>query len=209
MTHRRPSDPIPHRRLVLASTSTFRQLQLQQLRLPFDSIDPDVDETPVQQLGLPPERLVATLAVRKAQAAVGRAPDAIIIGADQCAAIDDQILGKPGTFDNTVDQLSRLAGRTHRLVTALCVLDARSGHHEVHVDEHLLTMRALTHAQVRRYVELDRPFDCAGSYKIEALGIALFERTRGDDPSAIVGLPLMRLVTMLNAMGFDTIAAAS
>lgn len=198
--------PAPQRTLVLASTSPYRRQSLQRLGLTFEAVDPRVDEDAHKTTGLSPRALVELLAVEKARACSARYPQAVIIGGDQCAEIDGQALGKPGTVERAAEQLQRLCGRTHRLLTALCVLDSASGQELVRVDEHLLTVRPLSNAQVRRYVELDLPLDCAGSYKIESLGIALFERIEGTDPSAITGLPLMTLAAMLTLVGIDVFA---
>jgi septum formation protein len=200
-----PPDPRP---IVLASTSPYRKAQLARLGLPFHTADPSVDESPFKQRGLPPDQLVAELSRAKARACAAAWPNAVLIGADQCAELDGEILGKPGSVSRAVAQLRRARGRTHRLLTGVCVLDATTSAEMVHVDEHRLTMRALTDAQIRDYVEADQPLDCAGAYKIEALGIALFERIEGCDASAITGLPLMMLTTMLMRVGIDVIDLA-
>lgn len=194
---------------MLASTSRYRRQLLQQLRIPFDTVDPGVDESPYKNMGLEPAEMVRTLAEVKARAAASRCPGAIVVGGDQCATIDGKILGKPGTKERTVEQLRRLAGRTHELVTAMCVLDTVSDRAQTVVDVHRMTMRALDDDQIRRYVDLDRPLDCAGAYKLESLGVALFEEVAGSDPTAIVGIPLMRLAAILSRFGFDVFAHAS
>ncbi len=197
------------RLLVLASTSKYRRQLLERLRIPFEAVDPEVDETPLQQRGLPPKDLVRTLAQTKARAAATRYSHAIILGGDQCATIDGIVLGKPGSIDRAVEQLEELAGRTHQLVTALCVIDTTSGHEDTIVDVHDMTLRPLSRPQIRRYVEVDCPVDCAGSYKLESLGVALFEEVSGRDPTAIVGVPLMRLASMLARVGFDVFTHAA
>ena len=191
------------RPLVLASTSPHRRALLSRLAVEFTAADPPVDEAPYQERARSAETLVRTLAEAKARALVSKYPLSLIIGADQCAELDGAILGKPGTVQGAVEQLERMAGRTHRLVTGVCVLDASTGHSQVHVDIHRLTLRPLTRSQIERYVQLDEPLWCAGSYKIESLGVALFERIEGHDSTAVIGLPLMRLTQMLANAGID------
>lgn len=203
-----PSTPTAQRPVVLASTSQYRKQLFERLRIPFETFDPAVDEDPCKQLGLEPVELVRRLAEAKARAVISHRPSAIVIGGDQCATIDGRVLDKPGDFERAVQQLESLAGRTHELVTALCLIDGTSGHTETIVDVHQMTMRPLDGAQIRRYVELDLPLDCAGSYKLESLGVALFERVAGSDPTAIVGVPLMQLVSMLSRVGYDVFAHA-
>ncbi|MFW5741073.1 MAG: Maf family protein [Myxococcota bacterium] len=196
------------RTLVLASTSRYRRHLFERLRVPFETAAPGVDEEPYKHRGLSPNDMVRQLAELKSRAVAPHWPSAIIVGGDQCATIDGRLLGKPGTVERTIEQLSSLAGRTHQLVTALCVLDGVTGHCDTMVDVHEMTMRPLDAEQIRRYVELDEPVDCAGSYKLESLGVALFERVSGSDPTAIVGVPLMQLVTMLARCGYDVFRAA-
>ncbi len=203
-----PSPLFPPRNLVLASTSRYRKELLARLRVPFEAVDPDVDEDAYKDLGLSPQHLVRSLAEAKARAAGRLRPDSLIVGGDQCASLDGHVLGKPGSFAGSVDQLTMLAGRTHLLVTALCLFNPTTGQCNTVVDVHEMTMRPLDREQIRRYVELDRPMDCAGSYKLESLGVALFEHVAGSDPTAIVGMPLMRLVSMLDAVGYDVFAHA-
>jgi septum formation protein len=193
------------RTLVLASTSQHRRMLMQRLGTPFVAIDSGVDEAPFKTLGLAPPDLVVKLAEAKARAVREIHPQALIIGSDQCAELDGHVLGKPGSAAANVDQLERLAGRSHRLLTGLCLLDACSGNCQVHLDIHVLHMRPLTRAQIRSYVERDQPLDCAGGYRIEASGMALFERVEGRDTTAVIGLPMMQLVTFLLEMGFDPI----
>jgi septum formation protein len=195
-------------KLVLASTSPYRKQLLARLRVPFESLDPSVDEDAYKGRGLPPNELVRALAEAKARAIGQVRPRDLIVGGDQCASLDGLILGKPLSFEGAVDQLAMLAGRTHLLITALSLLDPTSGRCDTVVDVHEMTMRPLDRGQIQRYVAIDRPMDCAGSYKLESLGVALFERVAGSDPTAIVGMPLMRLVSMLDAMGYDVFAHA-
>lgn len=191
--------------LVLASTSPYRNALLARLRLPFESLAPGVDEEAVKAEGLAAEALVTRLAREKAQT-VARGlsrdrPDALVVGSDQVAELDGLVLGKPGTPAGAQAQLRHLAGREHRLLTALCVVRAGDGRRVEALDVHRLRLRPLTDLQIARYVSLEDPVDCAGSYKIEGLGIALFEWIRGDDFTAVVGLPLTRLVSLLCELG--------
>lgn len=190
--------------LVLASTSRYRRAQLETLGVAFESVDPGVDEEPLQRAGLTPEALTRALAGAKARAVWQRMPGRVVIGADQVGAIDDDILTKPHTAERACAQLARLAGRTHRLVTSVCVIDAGgTEHHETDVVR--LAMRSLSSEQIARYVGRDTPLDCAGSYRFESLGAALFERVEGEDPTAIVGLPLLRVTRLLERSGVRVI----
>ena len=193
------------RRIVLASTSPWRGDLLSRLGLPFDQLDPDLDEAPYKARGLSPAALVEELAGAKAQALVAAAPDALILGADQVVSIDGAILGKPGTDARALDQLRVLAGRTHELITGTALLDARTGRVRTHVDVHRMTMRRLSDAALRDYIRRDDPAQCAGSYKVESLGVALFETMHGADWTAIVGLPLTAVVRLLDDAGVSVL----
>jgi MAF protein len=191
-----PAHPLlPDRRLVLASSSRYRQDLMRRLGAPFEAVAPDYQEQ--HDLELPVEQLVLELALRKARSLAPRFPEALIIGSDQLAELDGRMLLKPGTVDRARAQLTRLAGRTHRLLTGLVVLEPRTGRVERELDIHRMTLRPLTAEQIAAYVELESPLDCAGSYKVEGPGIALFSAMEGTDFSAIIGLPLTRLVTLL------------
>jgi septum formation protein len=191
------------RRLVLASTSPYRRALLERVGLAFDVVSPGVDEEALRHLA--PEAMVRALAARKAEAVA--ADDALVIGSDQALDLDGEILGKPGTVERACAQLARLAGRTHRLLTAVAVRDTATGRVEVALDTHRMTMRPLSEAQIARYVELDQPLGCAGSYMLERAGVALFERVDADpetaDDTAIVGLPMMKLLALLRRFGVD------
>lgn len=189
------------RPLILASTSPYRANLLRQLGVPFDAHSAHVDEEVVKKSGLEPREVARVLARQKAEALAEQFPDAILIGGDQVAEVDGLILDKPGTVEKSIAQLKRLSGRTHSLWTALALHDATTGTTCDLVHEHRMTLRALSDGQIRQYVERDQPLDCCGSYKIESLGIALFEKIEGHDHTAIVGLPLMELVTLLGEMG--------
>ena len=203
MLGRTMPQPVPARSVVLASTSPHRRDLMQRLAVPVLAVDPNLDESPYKALGLRPADLVQQLSEAKARAVGSAHPEALIVGSDQCAEIDGRILGKPKTVEAARDQLSLLCGRGHRLLTGLCVLDSRTGRCQLHLDEHVLHMRPLTRAQIERYVERDRPMDCAGGYRIEASGMTLFEHIDGQDYTAVIGLPMMRLVTMLLQAGLD------
>ena len=188
--------------LILASTSPYRKALLDRLGVPFRCVDPGVDEAMVQagMVGATPRALAEALAGLKAAAVADRFPESVVIGGDQVVALDDQILGKPGTEAKAVAQLEALAGRAHELITALAV--ARGQRIIRHSDVATLHVRPLSRAAIERYVAADRPVDCAGSYKLEARGIALFERIEAEDHSAITGLPLIGLTSILLDLGF-------
>lgn len=185
--------------LLLASTSRYRGELLGRLGVPFLSAAPDCDEDAYKAKGLAPQELAETLALAKAESLRAAYPDAAILGGDQLAAIDGEILGKPGSEAAARAQLARLAGRTHTLFTAVA-LSAR-GRVLRHTDVTHLTMRPLSAEQIARYVAADDPVDCAGSYKLERLGIALFARIESADHTAIVGLPLLAITAMLEGLG--------
>ncbi len=195
-------------RLILASTSPYRRELVQRLGSAVEPLSPDFDEREAERrlAAGTTEELASALALGKAESLAATCPDALILGADQIAEVDGERLHKPGTEENARAQLRRLAGRTHRLVTAVTVLRAADRRAETLVDVHHLTMRPLSDAAIARYVERDRPLDCAGSYRIEALGIALFERIEGADFTAIIGLPLTAVVTLLARQGLDVLS---
>lgn len=188
------------KKLILASTSPYRARLLSRLRIPFDSCAPAVDEGAFKARLREPAALVRALAAEKARSLAARFPTALIVGADQVAETDGCILGKPGSEEVACAQLERLAGRTHRLWTAVAVLDAGNGQLEEALEVVELRLRRLTPEEIRRYVELDRPLDCAGAYRFESLGAALFESVAASDPTAIEGLPLLRLCGLLRRL---------
>ncbi|SFM29548.1 MAF protein [Ectothiorhodospira mobilis] len=190
--------------LVLASTSPFRRELLERLMLPFTTCAPQVDETPVP--GEPPEEMVRRLAVAKARAGAKLHPGALVIGSDQCAACDGRILGKPGSHERAVEQLMALSGRRVVFHTGLCLLDGRSGGTQEAVIPFPIRFRELTPEQIETYLQRERPYRCAGSIRSEGLGIALFEAMEGEDPTALVGLPLIRLTQMLEQAGRPVLA---
>ena len=185
-------------RLVLASTSPYRRELLERLRLPFDVARPEVDETPLA--GEHPAALARRLAGAKA-AAVAGAVDAWVIGSDQVACLDGKPLGKPGTVEAATAQLARMSGRPVEFLTGVCVAH-RSGHAYQALDTTTVRFRALDTGTIARYVEAERPLDCAGSFKSEGLGIALFEAIETTDPTALVGLPLIATARLLRQAGF-------
>lgn len=189
--------------LILASSSPFRRELLARLRLPFDVVAPQTDETP--HAGEAPAALVERLAIAKARAVAQLRPHALIIGSDQVAVHDGVIVGKPAGHDEAVKQLSAVSGRKVMLYTGLALLDAESGRLQSDVVPFGVQFRTLSAAQIENYLRKEQPYDCAGSVKSEGLGIALLERFEGDDPNALIGLPLIRLVRMLEAEGVRVI----
>lgn len=186
--------------LILASTSPYRRDLLERLGLPFRVVAPAVNEDELKRAALPPRELAAFLAQAKAESVAASDPADVILGGDQLVEFAGQVLGKPGGVDEACAQLQTLQGQTHRLITAVCLVTPAGG--QIHVDVTELTMRRLTPAEIARYVEGDHPLDCAGAYRIESRGIALFERIESADFTAIVGLPLIALTTLLRNLGF-------
>jgi septum formation protein len=188
-------------RLVLASTSKYRSALLSRLGLRFEAMAPLCDEEALKRAGEDPSAQAQRLASAKARSLASAVPDAFILGGDQLVDFEGEVLGKPHTVENAVAQLLRMQGKTHRLLTAFALV-CPGDELVTHLDVHALTLRALRKDEAERYVALDGPLDCAGSYKIEAAGIALCERIQGEDFSAITGLPLMALSRELRARGF-------
>ena len=188
-------------KLVLASTSSYRQMLLERLSIPFELARPDTDETPLP--GEPPATTAERLAAEKARAVATAWPDALIIGSDQVAYLGDQIFGKPGTESRAVAQLQQMSGQTVVFHTALALLNTRTGHLQTEGIPTRVRFRTLTEAEIRRYVAKEQPLDCAGSAKSEGLGISLLEALSGDDPTALIGLPLIALSRMLRAEGLE------
>lgn len=186
--------------LVLASTSPYRKELLQRLRMPFSCQAPGVDEAAAKAQERDPLALACSLARRKALAVAANQPGAFVIGSDQVATIDGLVLDKPGTAERAAAQLQRLQGREHQLLTAVAI--AHGNQLVEFVDVTRLCMRTLEPAEIERYVAQDQPLDCAGSYKIESLGISLFAGISCEDQTAIMGLPLLRLAAELRQLGF-------
>jgi septum formation protein len=187
------------RPLVLGSTSVYRRELLSRLRVPFTVEPPDVDETP-RPNELPAE-LARRLAAAKAAAVARKHPEAVVIGSDQVADLDGEPLGKPGNHDNAVAQLRRMSGRTVVFQTALTVMCQASGFAQHDLAPVRVRFRELQDAEIEAYLRSEQPYDCAGSAKSEGMGIALLEAIESDDPTALVGLPLIRTSRMLRAAG--------
>jgi len=188
---------MPH--ITLASTSPFRRALLEKLGLPFDVQAPEIDEQP--RPGEHAEALVARLAREKAGAVAAQRAGGVVIGSDQVAVLDGKILGKPGGHEQAVAQLTRSSGRSVTFFTGLCVWDADSGAEQTEVVPFRVVFRELSPAQIETYLRREQPYNCAGSFKSEGLGVALFERLEGEDPNTLIGLPLIRLTRMLEARG--------
>lgn len=195
--------------LILASTSQYRKTLLSRLLLPFETVSPKVDETPLP--GEAPPELALRLAAAKARAVVtayvGTPAGALVIGSDQVAHCEGRIMDKPGTHERATVQLRAMRGKTTVFDTALCLIDAASGREQIRLVPTRVTLRALTDAEIEAYLRLEQPYDCAGSAKAEGLGIALIARIEGDDPNALIGLPLIALCDMLRAEGVAPLRA--
>ncbi len=189
--------------LVLASGSIYRAELLKRLGLTFTCSSPDIDETSL--LGESAPALVKRLAITKAQTVGKGYSDALIIGSDQVAVLDDQILGKPGCHEKAVEQLSQTAGKEVIFYTGLALYNTVTGRINAIVDPFKVKFRPLTASQIERYLQKEQPYNCAGSFKSEGLGIALFQNLEGNDPNSLIGLPLIRLVAMLAEEGVDVI----
>lgn len=187
--------------LVLASTSRYRRELLARLSSAFRAVAPQVDETPLP--GEAPAALAARLAEAKARAVAAQCPGALVIGSDQVADLDGRLLGKPGTAAAAKAQLTASSGRSVVFHTALCLVDARTQPFAAatEIDTTAVVFRRLESSEIERYVETERPLDCAGSFKVEGLGISLFERIDSRDPTALIGLPLIALARLLRAAG--------
>jgi len=190
-------------KLILASSSPFRRELLARLMIPFDVVVPDVDETP--RPGELPPVLVERLAISKAQAVATRCPGALVIGSDQVAVHDGVIVGKPHTHERAVAQLQAASGKVVVLHTGLALVNADSGRVQSEVVPYRVMFRSLSDTQIESYLRKEQPYHCAGSVKSEGLGVALLERFDGEDPATLVGLPLIRLVRMLENEGLAVI----
>ncbi|MBF0340393.1 MAG: septum formation inhibitor Maf [Magnetococcales bacterium] len=189
--------------LVLASTSVYRRQLLERLGLPFLVASPHTDESPLPEES--PENLVCRLAEAKAAAVAGLHPGATVIGSDQVALIDGRVLGKPGTLENAAAQLRLASGRAVLFLNGLCLLSPHAPTRQIDMIPFRVHFRHLSDDQILRYLERDQPFDCAGGFKSERLGIALFERMEGDDPTSLMGLPLIALTGMLTRVGMPAV----
>jgi septum formation protein len=187
------------RPIILASTSLYRRELLSRLRIPFEVVAPDVDEAEGHWADLEPSQIAASLASAKAAAVASRFPEAIVIGSDQVACIENRILTKPGTREKAIEQLGYLAGQPHLLWTAVTI---QAGHQSWDgLDKTQLWMSDLSREAICRYVDVENPLDCAGAYKFESLGISLFEKVETHDPTAIVGLPMIFVARVLRQLG--------
>ncbi len=196
--------PGASRTVVLGSTSRYRRELMNRLRLPFDVDAPEVDETPLD--GESPEALARRLALAKAHAVAVRHPEALVIGSDQVADLDGLPLGKPGTHERAVQQLRLMRGRTVIFQTAVAVVCHATGFEQLDLAPVRVRFRDLSDAEIENYLRAEEPYDCAGSAKSEGLGIALLEAIDNDDPSALVGLPLIRTCRMLREAGLQLLA---
>lgn len=188
-------------RLILASTSPFRRELLARLHIPFETADPATDESALP--AEPPAATAERLSIAKARAVAGRFPGALIIGSDQVAFLGDRRFGKPITRERAVEQLRALSGQTVVFHTGLCLLNSANGKVQLAGVPTLVGFRSLGEKEIERYLDKEQPFHCAGSAKSEGLGIALLEFIRGDDPNALVGLPLVALCSMLRTEGIE------
>ena len=193
--------PPPPRALVLGSTSRYRRELLQRLGLPFEVCAPDVDETPLA--GETPAALAQRLAMAKARAVAQRFPEALVIGSDQVADLDGEPLGKPGEHERAVAQLRRMRGQTVVFQTALAVVCQASGFERQDLAAVRVVFRDLSDDEIERYLRAEQPYDCAGSAKSEGLGISLLASIHNDDPTALIGLPLIRTCELLRAGGLQ------
>ena len=190
--------------LILGSSSPFRAEILGKLNLPFSTASPDIDETPYE--GEPAIALVERLSRQKAMAIAESHPDALIIGSDQVAVIGNQILGKPGDHQTARQQLAMSSGKTVRFLTGLALYNAQDGKMQSLVAPFDVTFRMLNEDDIEHYLLAEQPYNCAGSFKSEGLGICLFERLNGDDPNTLIGLPLIQLTKLLKNVGIDVLA---
>ena len=197
--HQQPTLASSGRPLILGSTSRYRKELLARLRIPFETAAPDVDETP--HINESPKNLALRLALAKARAVALKHPDAVVIGSDQVADLDGTPLGKPGNHTNAILQLQRMRGKTVVFQTALSVVCIATGYERTDLAEVKVKFRDLSDAEIETYLRAEEPYDCAGSAKSEGLGIALLDAIDNDDPTALIGLPLIRTCQMLREAG--------
>ncbi len=190
-------------KLVLASSSPFRKTLLEKLQLPFVTDSPDIDETPLENESI--EKMVVRLAEAKAQALTKHHPNALIIGSDQSATLNNQILHKPGSYEVAFQQLTAASGQTITFYTGLCLHNSETGVSDTLCEPFIVKFRALTDTEIDNYLTREEPYNCAGSFKSEALGISLFESMQGNDPNTLIGLPLIQLCKMLKKNGLAVI----
>ena len=197
----------PQRTLILGSTSRYRRELLSRIGVPFETAAPQVDETPLP--GETPAQIARRLALAKARAVTRRFPQAVVIGSDQVADLAGEPLGKPGTHERATEQLRRMRGRTVVFQTALAVVCEATGFTAEDLVPVEVRFRDLSDTEIEHYLRAEQPYDCAGSAKSEGLGIALLEAIHSDDPTALVGLPLIRTAALLRAAGLDPLAHAA
>ncbi|MBA6293843.1 septum formation inhibitor Maf [Colwellia sp. MB3u-70] len=192
------------KKLVLGSTSPFRKEILAKLNIPFVCAKPDIDETAFDNES--PVELVERLAIEKAKAVAGEFPDALIIGSDQVAMCDGEILGKPHNFENAVKQLEKFSNKTVVFYTGLCVYDSGLDYTTALIEPFLVHFNQLSLSDIENYLHAEQPYNCAGSFKSEGLGICLFKKLEGDDPNTLIGLPLIKLVELLKQHDVNVLA---
>ena len=181
--------------IVLATGSPYRKKVLQQLKIPFLCFSPNIDEK--AQRNEQPIDLVARLAKEKALEGAKHHPNSLIIASDQIAILNNQVFGKPKNYDNTYKQLLKFQGETVQFLTSICLLDNVTAHPEIQVESFTVTFRPLAKPEIIRYLKYEKPYNCAGGCKIEGLGITLIKKLQSEDPNTIIGLPLIRLISML------------
>ncbi|MDH3343120.1 MAG: Maf family nucleotide pyrophosphatase [Gammaproteobacteria bacterium] len=194
-------------KLILGSTSPFRKALLERLHIQFSCVSPDVDETPIEGESI--ENMVMRLSELKAEAVAAQIKDqneeALIIGSDQSAALNGKPLSKPGNFDNAVKQLTDASGQRIIFQTGLCLLNSRTGNKQTLCEPYTVVFKKLSPEIIEHYLKIEEPYNCAGSFKSEGLGIALFEKFEGEDPNSLIGLPLIKLIGMLENEGMNVL----
>lgn len=195
---------MPNTPLILASSSPFRRQLLEKFQVEYQCISPDIDESPIS--GETPKDLSLRLSIEKAKAIASNLETGLIIASDQVAEVDGVALGKPHTKENAINQLMSMSGKTVTFHTGLCLYNAETGNYQSLVEPFFVTFRDLTEEQASNYVDKEDVLKCAGSFKSEALGIALFEKLEGDDPNTLIGLPLIKLNRMLENEGVNILA---
>ncbi len=190
--------------LVLASSSPYRHQLLQKLGMEFSWVSPGIDETPKEHET--PEQLVLRLAKQKATALATTFPEHLIIGSDQIATLGNKIIGKPHTHKAAIDQLKSFSGKEVVFLTSLCLYNSKTHQSQLTTDKYTVKFRQLNNKQIENYLRKEEPYDCAGSFKSEGMGICLFERMEGKDPNTLVGLPLIELINMLMNEGIDPLS---
>ena len=188
-------------KLILASTSPFRKTILEKLGVAFEIMSPEVDETASSDET--PQQLVERLSIAKAKAVADKVKDTLVIGSDQVSVINNEIIGKPHTYENAVKQLKKASGKTVTFYTGLCLYNSTTQQYQSEVVHFDVVFRDLNDQLIENYLKKEEPYNCAGSFKSEALGIILFEKLEGDDPNTLMGLPLIRLVMMLEKENFS------